>query len=652
MSNENSKTSFKYLFADFCLLIAAFLAMNYFKRGTFVVSPEYNTLLILSLSMWLLVSLLTKKFQYESYAKYSHGLLVLIRADLFLLFCIAFVVVIFNMHMYSRLHIFGMCALLFLMETVILTSYFIFFKKDKLSESTSEKTSQIILYPLLISDFVLLIITFFLVNYLKRDTLLLDPEYEKLLLIFTGLWIVTMFMTNKFSKQHFTTYLFSITPCIKSVIFMLFIMTTLMFGLQMFHYSRLQIFAFMGMFLFMELILWFFFFDSLDKDNQDVESTREVRSIMKQEYLLSEIIPYENRIKVFYQPIKERMKDFYFKDQPQVFVFFDKSLNLSEIKRIETMILDTSDPINFNLISLPHTRLMINLHKTNDVRWVNRYFLEAHKILTDGGYLAGRVVTNDMLRKLFEKKYPKYFREFLYVIHFIWARVTPKLNLTKRFYFNITKGKRRAISRAEVLGRLSFCGFKVIAEEYIDDIFYFIAQKVKTPSLDDNPSYGPFVRFERVGANGKLIYIYKFRTMYPYSEYLQDYVHEQNQLQDGGKFKDDFRVTYYGKIMRRLWLDELPMLYNWIKGELQFVGVRPLSQHYLSLYTRELQELRKKVKPGLVPPFYADMPKTLDEIMASEKRYIKAYLEKPFSTQWRYFWKCFWNIVVKKARSA
>jgi hypothetical protein len=601
--------------------------------------------------MWLLVSLLTKKFQYESYEKYGHGLLVLIRADLFLLFSISFVVVIFNAGGYSRIHIFGTCALLFMIEFVILTSHFIFFKKDKTSESISEKKSREIIYPLLIGDFILLLIAFFLVHYLKRGTLMLDPEYERLLLIIIGLWIVTMFMTNKFNKKHFTTYLFAITPCIKSVIFMLFILVTIMFGLQMFYYSRLQIFSFIAMFLFMEMILWYLYVDTITKDDKDVETVREARSIMKQEYLPLRI-KNGDKIKIFYQPIKERMKEYYFKDQPQVFDFFNKSLNLSEITRMETMILNTSDTINFNLVSLPFTQLMINLHKLNDIRWINRYFLQAHKILAEGGYLAGRVVTNDMIRKLFEKKYPKYFREFLYVIFFIWARIMPKLNLTKRFYFNITKGKRRAISRAEVMGRLSFCGFKMIAEEYIDDIFYFIAQKVKTPSLDDNPSYGPFVRFERVGANGKLMYIYKFRTMYPYSEYMQDYVHEQNQLQEGGKFKDDFRVTKYGRIMRRLWLDELPMLYNWVKGDLKLIGVRPLSAHYLSLYDHELQELRKKVKPGLVPPFYADLPKTLDEIMASEKRYIKAYLERPFSTQWRYFGKCFWNIIVKKARSA
>lgn len=113
----------------------------------------------------------------------------------------------------------------------------------------------------------------------------------------------------------------------------------------------------------------------------------------------------------------------------------------------------------------------------------------------------------------------------------------------------------------------------------------------------------------------------------------------------------DFRVAEWGKVMRRLWLDELPMLYNWVRGDLQLFGVRPLSPQYFSLYPQDLKELRKEVKPGLVPPFYADMPVTFDEICASERRYIEAYLKRPVRTQVVYFWKAVWNIVFKGARS-
>ena len=121
--------------------------------------------------------------------------------------------------------------------------------------------------------------------------------------------------------------------------------------------------------------------------------------------------------------------------------------------------------------------------------------------------------------------------------------------------------------------------------------------------------------------------------------------------EQGGKFKNDFRVTSWGKILRKLWIDELPMFINVFKGQVKFVGVRPLSPHYLSLYSKELIEKRKEVKPGLIPPYYADLPDTLDEIMESEINYINAYKRQPFTTDIKYFFKASTNILVNRARS-
>jgi len=53
----------------------------------------------------------------------------------------------------------------------------------------------------------------------------------------------------------------------------------------------------------------------------------------------------------------------------------------------------------------------------------------------------------------------------------------------------------------------------------------------------------------------------------------------------------------------------------------------------------------------LIPPFYADMPKSFEEIVESERRYIMKKMEKPFKTDWVYFWKSVWNILIKGARS-
>ena len=195
------------------------------------------------------------------------------------------------------------------------------------------------------------------------------------------------------------------------------------------------------------------------------------------------------------------------------------------------------------------------------------------------------------------------------------------------------------------------CGFEVINEKEINNHLYFVAKKVKEPVFDNNPTYGPLVRLKRVAKDGKIINVYKMRTMHPYAEYLQAYLFDTNNLKPGGKFKDDYRVSTIGKIMRKFWIDELPMLINLLKGNMKLVGVRPLSKHYFSLYSKELQDRRIKYKPGLVPPFYVDLPETLDEIMASEKKYLDAYEKNPFLTDVKYFFAAFYNIMIKRARS-
>ena len=126
----------------------------------------------------------------------------------------------------------------------------------------------------------------------------------------------------------------------------------------------------------------------------------------------------------------------------------------------------------------------------------------------------------------------------------------------------------------------------------------------------------------------------------------------RNNLTEGGKIKDDIRITSYGQTMRKYWLDELPMCINLLRGEMKLVGVRPLSKHYFSLYSRELQLKRTRFKPGLLPPFYADMPKTLDEIQASEMKYLNDCETKGvFITDFKYFWKILVNIVFKHVHS-
>ena len=99
--------------------------------------------------------------------------------------------------------------------------------------------------------------------------------------------------------------------------------------------------------------------------------------------------------------------------------------------------------------------------------------------------------------------------------------------------------------------------------------------------MTNNPTYAPIISLNRIGKNGKIIKVYKLRTMHPFSEYLQEYVYNRNELQEGGKIKNDFRISPEGRIFRKFWIDEIPMLINIFKGEMKLVGVRPLSEAFL-----------------------------------------------------------------------
>ncbi len=320
----------------------------------------------------------------------------------------------------------------------------------------------------------------------------------------------------------------------------------------------------------------------------------------------------------------------------------------------KALVLSTSDPLNIlNALRRSPERVecIANLKRINDVRFINKLFQTTNHQLPVGGLFVGCTETPSLRKERIMAKFPRGLNHIYFCGDFIFKRIFPKLPVFKDIYFFLTSGRNRVISQAESFGRLYYCGFEIVEFKNVGGKLYFVARKRKTVMNLPNRTYGPIFKMKRVGKGGKMIEVYKVRSMCAYSEYVQEYVYKLNNLEVGGKIKDDFRITTIGKYLRRTFLDELPMLINVLRGDLKLVGVRPISQHYLSLYDDELRELRLKVKPGLVPPFYADMPKSLEDIMVSEKKYIKAYLDKPLKTDIVYFFKAFMNIAIRKARS-
>jgi lipopolysaccharide/colanic/teichoic acid biosynthesis glycosyltransferase len=282
----------------------------------------------------------------------------------------------------------------------------------------------------------------------------------------------------------------------------------------------------------------------------------------------------------------------------------------------------------------------------------NQIFQSAWVKINDTQLFAFKVKTAENIKVTYKEKVHPISFKLIYPLHFLFRRVLPKL-----------KGFRKIcrllhvpvdLSKSEVLGRLIYCGFTIekVIEQNHQTLFIAKKNPLLNPSTTNKESKEGFLfRMKRLGIDNKEIIIYKFRSMHPYAEYVQEFLHKETGLDSSGKFRDDFRVSTGGRIIRKYWIDELPMLINLLKGDIKLVGVRPISQHYFGLYPENLKVKRPKLKPGLLPPYYADLPTSFEEIVASELAYISAYEQHPLKTDMQYFLRILSNIIIKKARS-
>lgn len=151
----------------------------------------------------------------------------------------------------------------------------------------------------------------------------------------------------------------------------------------------------------------------------------------------------------------------------------------------------------------------------------------------------------------------------------------------------------------------------------------------------DSPGDGAIFRQRRVGRDGKLFWLYKFRTMCPDAEEQLNELLSQNQM-DGPvfKIKGDPRITRVGRFRRKTSLDELPQLLNVLQGDMSIVGPRPALPREVELYS-DYQRQRLYVTPGLscywqIAPHRNEM--SFDEWVALDLKYIQ---ERSFWVDWK-----------------
>lgn len=136
--------------------------------------------------------------------------------------------------------------------------------------------------------------------------------------------------------------------------------------------------------------------------------------------------------------------------------------------------------------------------------------------------------------------------------------------------------------------------YKNCIKRILDFCIAFVALLILSPILlvitlflhFANKGAGAFFTQERPGKDAKIFKVVKYKTM------------TDERDADGKLLPDAQRLTKIGKIVRSLSIDELPQLFNVLKGDMSFVGPRPLLVKYLPLYSKE-QMRRHKVRPGI-----------------------------------------------------
>lgn len=454
-----------------------------------------------------------------------------------------------------------------------------------------------------------------------------------------------------------------LNPFFRSFLYMAFLLFFIVFIFKLFYYSRFIILATLIIYFSIEIFVYAVFYIYKWGPIANIVDGYDKPIVLETDAgLQDEEVYIDSKERQVRESLKLKLKETFLRgDHSPVFTdyfnlklynFLDSAINLEAISASDSLMFDTNTADNVQSILNNRMEFIGNLRKINDIQRINKFFIAVNQKLILGGYFLGVVETFEqrLIRKF--SKFPRPLRNFFCLLDFIWTRIFPKLVVLKKIYFMIHGKDRRIISEYEILGRLNFCGFKIVKTEEIEKKLCFIAKKVQTSLKDKNPSYGPILKQKRIGLNGKIIYVYKLRTMHPYSEYLYDFLSGPKKFDHVAKVKNDVRITNWGRFMRKYWIDELPMLINLLQGDLKLVGIRPISEAlYNTRFPEDFRKMKSNIKPGIIPVCYSKISKSIEEVWASERKYIEKYQKHRLTTDFIYFFRVIYNVLFHKVRS-
>ena len=603
---HNIKSKLKYLFiTDLLIFSIVFLTLYFLKFSTFFPRDKYLVLFFIYTFARIIISIYYDKYHIIVTMDFKYSIRIIFWATLLPLLIVSIFVSFTELWSTSRLFLVKVTFLMATIEvliTLIIPNYRKSFELKNIYKINKSPNTQLKILDLLYGLFSL-IITYICLVWYYNGMFLYNNMNEKNTLVLISAWAISTLVTNRYKKTNSLNHYYEIAPYIKASILM--VLFTLLFS----YYLRFDLKT--GKLLFLtatfhstiETFFYYLIFFGQSKYLDENIIKMKLNKSRKQKYLKENPPSQKEPSSCSYNEIKNHINRISLDRKVEVLDFFSNSLEKNNFIRNDFSILNTKSLVNIQMLQNENRSLIINFHDLNDFRRLNFYLLQSYDKLKNGGLLIGNFIPLEKFSEHLRSQMPHFLYAILYPIHFLFHRVFPKLPITKQIYFIITRGKSRVISKAEVFGRLSYCGYNILDDKVIGDRIYFICKKQKTVSVEKFPSYGPIVKLPRIGYQGNIINIYKFRTMHPYSEFIQNDIYKKNRLDKSGKIKNDFRVTNWGRVLRKYFIDEIPQFYNWLRGDIKLIGVRALSNHFFSLYPTDIQKLRTNFKPGLIPPY-------------------------------------------------
>jgi len=641
------------VFFDGLLLLFSFGLAFYLKRGHLIIEARHKRYLIILFISWFVVTIFSKKFFFVEDKLFIKRIKPYLGSWITLVFVITILLYVFGWYHLSRFIVYGTLFLFLASELMMVLIGTILKGKKNNSVKITFQEFFMLLQPLFVLS------AFVFIYYVHYKHLKIDENYVILFMCIFLIWMLVSLVIHRFKVDVKKNYLSAIYPFWKSQLAAAGIISVIIFLLNMPQFSRTVVLGSLITLAVMENIVVsgrFFAYRGEREEDEEMENIQERKEEIKSR--LTESIEIEAQK---YSPagqsmssdyLKNKLKAVYLNKYKKAFDFIEKNLDLEKFDIIKSIFIYSREIRNIELIENNSLCYFMNFELINNIRRLNKYFIFINKKMENGGVYVGRFESLEQRKERIFLKYQAPLAKGIYLLDFVFNRVMPKFPWIKRIYFFVTKGSNRPVSNTECLGRLYYCGFEVIAFQEVEGCCFFIAKKIKDPCQDPHPSYSLLLKQLRVGKSGEMIYVYKLRTMHPFAEYIHELVYDIKQLEDTGKIRDDFRVTSWGRVFRKKWVDELPMIINWLKGNLKIFGVRPLSETFFNTYPEELKRERIKYKPGLIPPYYVDMPNSIEEVWESERKYLEKYKRKPRKTDFVYFFKAVNNIVFHGAKSS